>query len=141
MEEEIPFPPLENVHGFMLITPVPKILEDINFVKIFGDSDESQFLHEARKELKLAMVDHFGNIKLCLNTAQTYYDRLINIEAPFKKKSGSIEWGRIFTDLGKHKIKIKIRNKSHLKVEIYMVIFIFNFNHNFLGTPHNRNPP
>lgn len=115
----------------MMLTPVPMILEELDYTKIFGKTEQAEFLNEGRNELQLAIKEHFSNIKLCLVSAQTYLDRLSSVEGVLHKKKGTIKWGKMFTSLGKESLKIKIKDKSHIKVEIYMVGEIFS---TILGT-------
>ncbi|CAI2371911.1 unnamed protein product [Moneuplotes crassus] len=121
--DEVEFPPIDDVHAFMMLTPVPMILEELDYTKIFGKTEEAEFLNEGRHEMQLAIKEHFTNIKLCLTSAQTYLDRLSSVEGVLHKKKGTIKWGKMFTSLGKENLKIKIKERSHIKVEIYMVLF------------------
>ena len=122
MESSADLVPLTDLSCFMLITPIPEIVSDIDFYKLFGsDTSEMEFLHEARKELKVALTESLGNMKLCINTATAYLDRLMAVTLPIKSTKIVIQWRRIFTDLGSQNVKVQIKQKSHLKVEIYMV--------------------
>ena len=69
------------------------------------ETGEIDFLNEARKELNIALTKTLGNVKLCINTATEYLDKLTTALAKCPKiktkKSVTIHWGRIFTELGK----------------------------------------
>lgn len=64
MEIKAELLPITEIDSFMLITPVPKIAEDISFVKMLGNSSSSEFLDEGRNEFKIALNEQLANVKL-----------------------------------------------------------------------------
>jgi len=107
---------------FMMITPIPQIDGNINFLKMFVvDIEEVALLQEAWEELKSALVHSVNDIAVCIRLAETYLERLTTLDEPVRKTKQVIKWKKVFTDLGKSTVSIQVKHRSHLKVEIYMV--------------------
>lgn len=127
METALDLPGLSQMEFFMIITPLPEIREEIDFKHVFDiDKEDIKLLNEARTELIAAMKDCLDNVRLIISSAETYLERLVEalgkVETIKTKKKQTIEWGRIFSEVGKTKVKIKPKCKDHYRVEVYMIV-------------------